>query len=188
MFDENKPEACSGLPLSRGLKGCSRLFDRNQMFSSHGKRDSSRRVPQAVTTRCRSSSKMLFFSRSRQSPTMPLSKLTCDLQSGAPLPLVKEEQIEQGFIGELQSLKYEYRAAIRDRTSLKRWLKLYFSGSTQQWRDSVPLGLPSGDPSLQVTGVGSHGLKCCREALADFLSVCAIQHDGKIMCNLIFPI
>ena len=33
---------------------------------------------------------------------------------------VKEEQIEYGFIGKLQGLKYEYRADIRDRAALER--------------------------------------------------------------------
>jgi type I restriction enzyme, R subunit len=33
---------------------------------------------------------------------------------------VREEQIEYGFIGKLQSLKYEYRPDIRDRASLER--------------------------------------------------------------------
>ena len=34
--------------------------------------------------------------------------------------VVKEEQIEYGFIGKLQNLKYEYRADIRDRASLEK--------------------------------------------------------------------
>ena len=33
--------------------------------------------------------------------------------------MVKEEQIEYGFIGKLQGLKYEYRADIRDRVALE---------------------------------------------------------------------
>ncbi len=33
---------------------------------------------------------------------------------------VKEEQVEYGFIGKLQALKYEYRPEIRDRASLER--------------------------------------------------------------------
>ena len=42
-----------------------------------------------------------------------------------PLPatsnhLVREDQIEYGFIGKLQNLKYEYRADIRDRAALER--------------------------------------------------------------------
>ena len=36
------------------------------------------------------------------------------------VPVVREEQIEYGFIGKLQNLKYEYRADIRDRASLER--------------------------------------------------------------------
>ncbi len=51
---------------------------------------------------------------------MPSSKFTYDQQSGAPSSVVKEEQIEYGFIGKLQNLKYEYRADIRDRASLER--------------------------------------------------------------------
>lgn len=37
-----------------------------------------------------------------------------------PSPAVKEEQIEYGFIGKLQGLKYEYRPDIRDRAGLER--------------------------------------------------------------------
>lgn len=37
-----------------------------------------------------------------------------------PSPAVKEEQIEYGFIGKLQGLKYEYRPDIRDRAALER--------------------------------------------------------------------
>lgn len=51
---------------------------------------------------------------------MPSSKFTYALPSGAPTPVVREEQIEYGFIGKLQNLKYEYRADIRDRASLER--------------------------------------------------------------------
>src|SRR5665647_1903275 len=51
---------------------------------------------------------------------MPSSKFTYALPSGAPSPVVREEQIEYGFIGKLQNLKYEYRADIRDRASLER--------------------------------------------------------------------
>ena len=45
--------------------------------------------------------------------------------SYAPAPVkpslaVKEDQIEYGFIGKLQNLKYEYRADIRDRAALER--------------------------------------------------------------------
>ncbi len=40
--------------------------------------------------------------------------------SGAPTQGVKEEHIEYGFLGKLQNLKYEYRADIRDRTSLEK--------------------------------------------------------------------
>ena len=53
---------------------------------------------------------------------MPSSKLSYEQPSSAPplVPVVREEQIEYGFIGKLQNLKYEYRADIRDRTSLER--------------------------------------------------------------------
>ena len=51
---------------------------------------------------------------------MPSSKFTYALPSGAPSSVVKEEQIEYGFIGKLQNLKYEYRADIRDRAALER--------------------------------------------------------------------
>ena len=51
---------------------------------------------------------------------MPSSKSTYDLPPGAPIPVVKEEHIEYGFIGKLQNLKYEYRADIRDRAALEK--------------------------------------------------------------------
>ena len=40
--------------------------------------------------------------------------------SAVPSLAVREEQIEYGFIGKLQNLKYEYRADIRDRAALER--------------------------------------------------------------------
>ncbi|MDP4301481.1 type I restriction endonuclease subunit R [Leptothrix discophora] len=51
---------------------------------------------------------------------MPSSKSDYGPLSGAPSPVVKEEHIEYGFIGKLQSLKYEYRPDIRDRAALER--------------------------------------------------------------------
>ena len=51
---------------------------------------------------------------------MPSSKFTYNAPSGAPGHIVKEEQIEYGFIGKLQSLKYTYREDIRDRAALER--------------------------------------------------------------------
>jgi type I restriction enzyme, R subunit len=51
---------------------------------------------------------------------MPSSKFTYALPSAAPNHVVREEQIEYGFIGKLQNLKYEYRADICDRASLER--------------------------------------------------------------------
>jgi type I restriction enzyme R subunit len=51
---------------------------------------------------------------------MSSSPFSYDKPSGA-VPLgVKEEQIEYGFIGKLQSLKYAYREDIRDRAALER--------------------------------------------------------------------
>lgn len=51
---------------------------------------------------------------------MPSPKSTYPLPHGATGHAVKEEQIEYGFIGKLQGLKYEYRADIRDRAALER--------------------------------------------------------------------
>ena len=51
---------------------------------------------------------------------MPLPKQTYELPSAPPSLGVKEEQVEYGFIGKLQSLKYAYRSDIRDRASLER--------------------------------------------------------------------
>ncbi|MNY89480.1 Type-1 restriction enzyme R protein [compost metagenome] len=50
---------------------------------------------------------------------MPSSKLTYDLPSGIPSPVVKEQHIEYGFLGKLKNLKYEYRDDIRDRAALE---------------------------------------------------------------------
>lgn len=50
---------------------------------------------------------------------MPPSKSSYDLSPRAPALLVKEEQVEYGFIGTLQKLKYTYRADIRDRAALE---------------------------------------------------------------------
>ncbi len=51
---------------------------------------------------------------------MSAPKTPYDLKSGSAGLAVKEEQIEYGFIGKLQNLKYEYRADIRDRAALER--------------------------------------------------------------------
>ena len=51
---------------------------------------------------------------------MTSSHLTSNLTTDATRHVVKEEQIEYGFIGKLQSLKYEYRSDIRDRAELER--------------------------------------------------------------------
>ncbi|MDG5976138.1 HsdR family type I site-specific deoxyribonuclease [Hydrogenophaga taeniospiralis CCUG 15921] len=51
---------------------------------------------------------------------MPTNTSTYDQPSGTPPRTVKEDQIEYGFIGKLQNLKYEYRADIRDRAALER--------------------------------------------------------------------
>lgn len=51
---------------------------------------------------------------------MPPSNFTYPLQSASPSHVVREDQIEYGFIGKLQNLKYEYRDDIRDRASLER--------------------------------------------------------------------
>jgi type I restriction enzyme R subunit len=51
---------------------------------------------------------------------MTSSKPTYKLPVFPPGPVVKEEQIEYGFIGKLQGLKYEYRPDIRDRAALER--------------------------------------------------------------------
>ncbi len=51
---------------------------------------------------------------------MPPSKFTYDPPAGKPSHVVREEQIEYGFIGKLQDLKYVYREDIRDRAALER--------------------------------------------------------------------
>ena len=51
---------------------------------------------------------------------MSSSKLLYDLSQPLPAHMVREEQIEYGFIGKLQNLKYEYRPDIRDRAALER--------------------------------------------------------------------
>jgi type I restriction enzyme, R subunit len=50
---------------------------------------------------------------------MPPSDFTYDVPSDAPSPVVREDDIESGFIGTLQYLKYEYRRDITDRASLE---------------------------------------------------------------------
>lgn len=47
-------------------------------------------------------------------------KLTYGQSSGKSHHAVREDQVEYGFIGTLQGLKYEYRNDIRDRSSLER--------------------------------------------------------------------
>lgn len=57
---------------------------------------------------------------------MPPTKFTYDQNANKPSHVVKEEQIEYGFIGKLQGLKYEYRPDIRDRAALDRNLREKF--------------------------------------------------------------
>ena len=51
---------------------------------------------------------------------MPTSKTTYDLPSDTQRSVVREDQIEYGFIGKLQELKYEYRRDITSRTELEQ--------------------------------------------------------------------
>jgi len=51
---------------------------------------------------------------------MTSSRHTYGPPAATPSNAVKEEHIEYGFIGKLQSLKYAYRADIRDRAALER--------------------------------------------------------------------
>ena len=51
---------------------------------------------------------------------MPTSQPRYDPPAEKPPHVVREEQVEYGFIGKLQRLKYEYRADIRDRATLER--------------------------------------------------------------------
>ena len=51
---------------------------------------------------------------------MSSSKFNYNLSPVTQTHVVREEQIEYGFVGKLQKLKYEYREDIRDRASLER--------------------------------------------------------------------
>ena len=51
---------------------------------------------------------------------MPSSNSTYGLPTAGASAVVKEQQIEYGFIGKLQNLKYQYRDDIRDRAALER--------------------------------------------------------------------
>jgi type I restriction enzyme, R subunit len=51
---------------------------------------------------------------------MSESQDTYSKSSGAPRSGIREDGIEYGFIGKLQSLKYEYRKDIRDRAALEK--------------------------------------------------------------------
>ena len=51
---------------------------------------------------------------------MSSSNFTYGQSTGSARQAVREEHIEDGFIGKLQSLKYEYRRDIRDRAALER--------------------------------------------------------------------
>ena len=50
---------------------------------------------------------------------MPSSNSTYGLPTAGASAVVKEQQIEYGFIGKLQNLKYQYRDDIRDRAALE---------------------------------------------------------------------
>ena len=51
---------------------------------------------------------------------MPSSNFAYPPRPETPSHVVREEQIEYGFIGTLQHLKYQYRADIGDRASMER--------------------------------------------------------------------
>ncbi len=51
---------------------------------------------------------------------MPSSTSIYDQSPGSPRLRVKEGEIEYGFVGKLQDLKYEYRSDIRDRAALEK--------------------------------------------------------------------
>ncbi|MBX3655518.1 MAG: type I restriction endonuclease subunit R [Ramlibacter sp.] len=51
---------------------------------------------------------------------MPSSKFVYDKSPDVPSRAVRENQIEYGFIGKLQNLKYEFRDDIRDRAALEQ--------------------------------------------------------------------
>ena len=51
---------------------------------------------------------------------MSSSKFNYNLSPVTQTHVVREEQIEYGFVGKLQKLKYEYREDICDRASLER--------------------------------------------------------------------
>lgn len=57
---------------------------------------------------------------------MTQSPFSYDQAPGTARHSVKEEQIEYGFIGKLQSLKYQYREDIRDRAALERNFREHF--------------------------------------------------------------
>ncbi|MEA3191709.1 MAG: type restriction enzyme subunit, partial [Betaproteobacteria bacterium] len=50
---------------------------------------------------------------------MPPSKFTYDLPPAPQSSVLREDGVEYGFIGKLQSLKYHYRPDIRDRAALE---------------------------------------------------------------------
>ena len=56
---------------------------------------------------------------------MSSSTFTYGQSSGSTRQAVREEHIEEGFIGKLQSLKYEYRRDVRDRAALDSGLTAY---------------------------------------------------------------
>src|SRR5512133_1961697 len=78
--------------------------------------------------------------------------------------------------------------AIRSILGRLREIHFYCTPFHLNGGDGLTLCLPCGNSALQVTGVGSHCLKCRGQTLTDFVPVGAIHNDGKVMCNFIFPI
>ena len=60
------------------------------------------------------------FPKSDRLPVMPPSKSPYSRPADTPSFAVRENNIEYGFIGKLQSLKYKYRTDIRDRAALEK--------------------------------------------------------------------
>ena len=68
---------------------------------------------------------------------MPSSKTTYELPSRATSLVVREENVEYGFIGKFQNLKYEYRADIRDRAALGRNFREKFEALNRGYAATV---------------------------------------------------
>jgi endonuclease IV len=111
---------------------------------------------------------------------MSPTQFTCELPSASPGHRVREEQIEHGFIGKLQSLKYQYREDIRDRASLERNFREHFEAL-----DRVKLS--DAERIHEPIEMGEDNKELFRRILNDFITAFQFELPKILESSLVPP-